>query len=344
MGILPKIILFAVIALAVFSSFASSQTDVKAELEKVAAEINKINAEMQAATDAGDPDKYKELNAQREKLVQRLNELQEAQMTEKAGKDNEIRAKAEFNQGNSLYRAGNYKGALDCYKKSLELDPPNPTAHYMMGVCYQMQKDLGQAKKSYEQALKVDSSFIMALVPLGNIAAGEGNEAEAINYYKKAVEQDSTQFKAFYGLGNVHFKAHRYPEAVQAYQNAVKIDETYADAWIGLGRALQAQEKTSEAIEAFVKGVARDVKSYLGFYLLAECYNAAGQSQKALEAADKALKIKPSYAPASYEKGIALMNLGRKQDAVKALEDAKQDRAWRERAEYFIKKIQGKIP
>ncbi len=322
---------------------AVCQEELQEQLKRTITQMDSITVEMEKASEERNHDLYNQLEAKWKELEQKTKEISAEIQKAKSQSETAIFAKKSFNDGISQYRTGNYSEAIKLFEKSLELETDNAAAHYMIGICHQVQQELIKAKQAYLKTIEVDPTYVSAYVPLANILSSEGNPREALKYYGKAVELDPEQYKAFYGIGNVHFRAEKYSEAEKAYRDAVNVDPTYGDGWIGLGRALQGQGKHQDAIKALKSGLKHSKKSYLGYYVLAEAYNQVAQYQQALDAANSALKIKRNYAPAQHEKGVALMNLGRKNEAIAAFEEAKKDRAWQQRSEHYIKKIKGLI-
>ncbi len=318
---------------------AVGQEDIEAELKKVVAEIESVAQEMKAASDAQDPDRYDELKRKWDELNKQMEELKEKLQ---ATLESDVRAGALFKEGRGHFMAGRYSAAVKSYKELLALDPSNATAFYMLGVAHQKLRDYDQARSAFEKAVQIDTSYALAHVALGNLAARQRDEQATLKYYRRAIELDSTQVKAYYGIGNVHLRAKRYEEAEAYYRHATELNPEYADAWIGLGRALTEQGR-AEAVPVLQRAVQINPRSWQGNHHLAVALNKQGAYLKALLAADNCLAYKTAYAAAWYEKGFALMNLGRKKEAVTAFEEAKKDRAWREISEHYIKKCKGLI-
>lgn len=327
----------------IITSPAICQEELQEQLKQIIAQMDSITVEMEKASESRNLDLYNQLEVKWKELEQETKELNAKIQDMRAKSEKDVLAKKSFNDGIGQYRTGNYSEAIKSLEKSLDLEPGNAAAHYMIGICYQVQQDQAGAKRAYLKAIEVDPAYVSAYVPLANIVKSEGRTQEALKYYRKAIELDSKQHKAHYGIGNVHFRAEKYKDAEKAYREAVRVKPSYGDGWIGLGRALQSQGKNQNAIDALKKGLEHSKRSYLGYYVLAEAYNQVQKYQSALKAANDALKIKKNYAPAQHEKGVALMNLGRKDEAIAAFEEAKKDRAWQQRSEHYIKKIKGLI-
>jgi len=73
---------------------------------------------------------------------------------------------------------------------------------------------------------------------------------------------------------------------------------------------------------------------------LAAAYNATEQADKAKVAANKALQLKPSWAAALFELGIAERRLGDNEAARNAFRMAAKDPKWKKSAEFELKSVQ----
>jgi len=332
--------------LSVMSSGALiAQDDIRAEREKLLKERDEIVAQMQKASDDGDHEGYNSLNSKLEQLGASITKLGDLIKAEVAEKNQAAKAVMLYNDGTKNLKAGRYQDAINKYNESLEIDPQNAQAYYNMGFAYLRLRNPADASKAFQKALDYNANYADAHSALGNIAAKQRDNAKALDHFSQAIALDSMQYKAWYGIGNIHLKSRRWKEAENHYGKAVEIKDDYAAAWVALGRALSEQPgKSTAAIEALQKGVKKDSRLYNGYYHLSSVYNKIKSYSKALESAEKCLSIKKNYYPAWNEKGIALMNKGRKKEAIAAFEKSKEGGSqWRKLAEYYIKKVKGEI-
>ena len=111
-----------------------------------------------------------------------------------------------INDGNKLYAAGDYAGALEKYMKAREAEPANPMLFYNIGTCQYKLGNFEEAKKELESAVRMPDKK-MAAKAAYNLAntyfrmgehAPEGKESdriaawrESIAYLKKAIDLDN---------------------------------------------------------------------------------------------------------------------------------------------------------
>lgn len=109
-----------------------------------------------------------------------------------------------INDGNKLFAAGDYAGALEKYMKARESEPANPLLFYNIGTCQYKLGNYEEAKKELESAVRMPDQK-MAAKAAYNLAnthfrigekSSEGSERiaawrESVAYLKKAIDLDN---------------------------------------------------------------------------------------------------------------------------------------------------------
>jgi len=137
--------------------------------------------------------------------------------------------------------------------------------------------ELRQAVKESPDAY--DSHYLLALT-----LTETGDLKEAIDEFKKAIAlatSDDSKIVANYNLANAYFDLGDYQNAADAYHNSLKIDGTLSKVHNNLGLALVGLKRTSDAAAEF----------------------------------KQAVDLKPQYAEAHFNLGIAYLQSGNKQQA-----------------------------
>jgi tetratricopeptide (TPR) repeat protein len=122
---------------------------------------------------------------------------------------------------------GRWDEAASEYSKILEQNPNLPGIHYRLGRVALSKSEAPasaeEAKKEFEQELKVDASNAAAEFWLGEIARGLGRWDEALPHFTKASKLDAGFAEAFLAQGMTFNAAERYSEAVSPLERYVKI-------------------------------------------------------------------------------------------------------------------------
>jgi tetratricopeptide (TPR) repeat protein len=124
-----------------------------------------------------------------------------------------------------------------------------------------------------------DSHYLLALT-----LSETGQLKEAIEEFEKAIAlatKDDSKIIAFYNLANAYFDLSDYQNAADAYRNSLKFDASLSKVHNNLGLALAGMKRTSDAAAEF----------------------------------KQAVDLKPQYAEAHYNLGVAYLQNGKKGEA-----------------------------
>jgi tetratricopeptide (TPR) repeat protein len=119
---------------------------------------------------------------------------------------------------------GNWEKAAAQYNQIFEHDPQVPEIHYRLGRVF-LSKNPPQpeeAKKQFEQELKIDSTSASSEFMLGEIARQYGQWEEAIAHFSSASQLDQGFVEAYLALGMSLNSAGRFSEAISPLELYVK--------------------------------------------------------------------------------------------------------------------------
>lgn len=110
-----------------------------------------------------------------------------------------------INDGNKLFAAGDFEGALKKYMEAREAEPANPMLFYNIGTCQYKLGNFEEAKKELESAMRMPDKKLAskAAYNLANThfrigeKSSEGSERiaawrESVGYLKKAIDLDNS--------------------------------------------------------------------------------------------------------------------------------------------------------
>jgi len=138
-----------------------------------------------------------------------------------------------------------YREAIDVYKpgaaKSAVL--ANKT-----GIAYHQLLDLPDAKKYYEQAIKLDRKYAEAINNLGAVYYAVKSYRRAVEQYKRALRYSPQSASILSNLGTAYFARKQYKEASLAYEQALAIDpDVFEKKTTGAGTVLQERSVEERA-------------------------------------------------------------------------------------------------
>lgn len=144
---------------------------------------------------------------------------------------------------------GNWDKATAQYRQILQQGPKTPGIHYRLGRIdlSKTPPEADDAKKEFEEELKIDPNNASAEFMLGETARQAGQWEEAIAHFSRASQ----------------------------------LDESFAEAYLALGMSLNSAGKFSEAVTPLEKYVKSQPGDPAGHYQLATAYARTGRKPQA---------------------------------------------------------------
>lgn len=194
------------------------------------------------------------------------------------------------NQGDQLFRAGNYPAAIEAYQKAIALDPKRGLVYYGLALCYHQQgqwqlaidnwkqarsllepegamllvmgadyyhlKQYGDALETFQGVLPLktpDLDQAMAKYWIGVVYNQTGEPEKAEHSLWQAINLKGDDADFYFELGNALYTLKQYNDAAQSYQDAIQLRAGFADAYYQIGLTCLAMHKRSDAVAAYNK-------------------------------------------------------------------------------------------
>lgn len=190
-------------------------------------------------------------------------------------------------RGNKMYKAKNYKSAIENYKKALTLDPNYFQAIYNLGLAlYRLDK-----------------------------------HDESISYLRKIISGDYANFEkrdAYNTLGDNLFLQENYQLSIEAYTNAIKLDRSSSKAYLGRGIVYKKLENYDYAEGDFLEALNQGMRNGLLYSLLGDINFNTKNYQQGIYYYELAIKYyeKDEYLAGShFWKGYSLLKINRIDEA-----------------------------
>jgi tetratricopeptide (TPR) repeat protein len=165
----------------------------------------------------------------------------------------QIRPQAEiyFYCGNAYYANHLYEKAALNFQKALILDPKDINSLNNLGYAYLNLNKLDDAFKIFSEVLALDSNYVDALIGQGIIFYKNKKYEQAVGEYKKVLEIDLTNKKVNYYIGQSYYANRQYAEAMKILEKASAEGPYFVDSLYYLGLTYQEIGETDKAIEVF---------------------------------------------------------------------------------------------
>lgn len=171
--------------------------------------------------------------------------------------------------------------------------PNHPEAQYLLGLVYQDQGRLEQAKLAYQKAIINDSTYAKAYNALGTLYEKNNLLEQALSFFQAAIRHQPDYDHAYYNLGNTLYKKGLVQEAIQDYQQALKLNPHHSKALNNLGVIYMMEGALQEAINAFEETLKLEPENFKAYSNLGVIYFKQGDWVKARAMFQKVLEIQP---------------------------------------------------
>ncbi len=171
--------------------------------------------------------------------------------------------------------------------------------------------NLTEAKKIYQDLLKLIPNHPEVLGNLGTIELQEGHLEIGISYLTQALKKNPTEIKFILNLANGFMELKKFDEALTYYDAAEKINPSFLNTLYNKARVLKYLDRIDEAILFLKKCLSIDSNNYHVLCDLAFLKNAQEEFQEAIDLYSKAININPKNFLTFYNRGIAFENSGK---------------------------------
>jgi tetratricopeptide (TPR) repeat protein len=224
---------------------------------------------------------------------------------------------------------GDYAHAIELLKKALDVDQSYFLPHFNLGVCYFQLGRLDESEREHRRAIEYNEHYTLAYLALAEVYLAQQDYRRAIESARTATELDPSDTRGYNLWGNALYGQERYEEAIAKYEQVLELDPEAAYAYYNIanchaelgdvekalafhGKALEADpdyalpyyrrgmlylhtlgdaHKAAIDLLAYIERAGTDADGYVG---LAQAYVALDKKDKAKEALETAVELRPN--------------------------------------------------
>ena len=180
----------------------------------------------------------------------------------------------------------------------------NPTyapAHFLLGYTFLLGRDMSEAKKSLEEAARVDLTFSRPRLLLAEIALALGEPDKALDTINKLLMDDRQKDNplAYVLRGRIYVSQNDYTQAETPFVKLGELDQQSIFPELLLGGVYKRTDKKDQAVKQYEQAITGDPSSALASYLLGLFYEKAGERVQSRVHYEKAMEKDPNFAPAA---------------------------------------------
>ncbi len=229
-----------------------------------------------------------------------------------------------FNRGFTLAVIGHYDQARVTFLKTIESDPKNHLAYYMLGYVYYKLGDYGNSFLNVEKSIHIDAKQFYSYNLLFDLYTARGKKVEDKKVLKDIYFQDPNKASQYALLGGLDEREDNIKRALQYYKKALQTNSRNPIANYYYGCLALREKKFKEAEQHLQVVLEEYPNTGEVWYVLGICYELLNKTKEAERSYRIATIINPRY----YLAHIKLSELLAKQNKI---EDAKKQRQWAER-------------
>ena len=158
-----------------------------------------------------------------------------------------------------LVNGGDLQGAIEHYRKALQIDPHLPGVHFELGeaILQSSPVDAGtqaEAQKEFEASIGVDGDTAKTECEFGSMALSQSHLDQAFEHYQRAYQLNPNEVQAQMGLAKLLMMQEKPQEAIKYLRMAVQSDPLNGTAHYQLGtayRRLQMMDMADKEVLLF---------------------------------------------------------------------------------------------
>ena len=201
--------------------------------------------------------------------------------------------------GSVFFQRGYLDQAEASFRLALRDDPSSAEALYGLGSVYLKQQKSGEARDSFERAIKVQASYPDTLANswnnLGLLAARDGQTAAAISYFMEVLKLNPDHLIALTNLGNAYRKEKNWDAARQALERAVAIGPQDPEANYSLGMVFAQLNDNEQADEYLQRSLQFRPDYPEALNNLGVLYLRSGRRDEGVASFEKSIRVAPAF-------------------------------------------------
>jgi tetratricopeptide (TPR) repeat protein len=198
---------------------------------------------------------------------------------------------------------------------------PTAAMLHMHGRIAAQQGRVEEARRLYEESLRVDPRFVPAHHDLGVLLSRSTRLQEAADHFRAAAELAPSP-EAWNNLGRMERALGRHREAGESFRQALKLRPDDLHSLAGLGSSLFRQGKHAEAIPLLRQAFERAPCEPELWFDLAESLRATGRLEEAIAVVEQAISVQPDEPNCHFNLGNYLLAQERQAEAAEQFQEA----------------------
>ncbi|OPX36298.1 MAG: hypothetical protein B1H11_07700 [Desulfobacteraceae bacterium 4484_190.1] len=171
------------------------------------------------------------------------------------------KAREHFKKAHQFLKSRQLEKALKEFKKTVELSPETPIAHYWLGMAYFYKKEFKKAIEKFQKVLEFEPENYHALAMIGKIFTFNKNKLDdAAKYLRKALSINPEFAEAHSDMAHVQAMRGNLSKAIAEFGVIFQGEPRYAKYHYELGRLFESMKAFDRAKAEFKRALALNPK------------------------------------------------------------------------------------
>jgi tetratricopeptide (TPR) repeat protein len=157
---------------------------------------------------------------------------------------------------------GEYRKAVDEFKRAVALDSSRDTALRGLADAYEKLGDVSAAEATYQQAIALRPQYWAGYSALGAFYFRQARYADAVKMFQREVELAPENFQGYSNLGALFVAQGQYAKSIEVLNRSIRIRPTL-EAYSNLGGAYFALRRYADAAQMYKEGLNLDDRDSL---------------------------------------------------------------------------------
>jgi len=198
-----------------------------------------------------------------------------------------------LNQGIILHKSGRFEEAKKIYEEILKINPNNFEIINLLGIISLQQQNYHEAIILINKAININPNHHALYNNLGAAYKNLKKYNEAIINFKKAIELNPNYAEAYNNLGTIFKNINQYEEAFKNYLKSIQLKPNYIESYNNLGLLYKELKNYDEAIESFNKAIELNENYHEAYINRADTFFLHGKYLLAIKDYNKLIELKP---------------------------------------------------
>lgn len=245
-------------------------------------------------------------------------------------------AKTLLTEARAYHQKGDNKSAIIQLKQTLQDDPANGEARYLLGTIYNETGDFRSAEKELRRALESGVEKSRVQVALGRALLKQGEFQKVLDEIPPASEGKGEAVVGILTLrANAYIALGKIDNAKSAVQAVLRQQPDYAEAYLAQARIALVEKNVEEAVRQLNAALEKAPQSIDGWLMKGDVLRLQAKPEEAMAAYQQVLKIDPNNVAAHLDLASMRIATNKLEDARKETDAARKERPNNLQARYL---------